>query len=145
MTNKDAIDIIKSECYVFNPLNFDRSTMVNTALDMAVKALSAEPCEDCVSREAVHNLIIPWLNDYLLDETREALETIDYKIEDLPSVTPKPKIGRWIYIQYDGNPRIGNWKCSLCMRNVMFGQNQNDKPLYNYCPHCGAKMESEEE
>lgn len=39
MTNKDAIDIIKSECYVFNPLNFDRSTMVNTALDMATEAL----------------------------------------------------------------------------------------------------------
>lgn len=43
MTKKDAIDIIKSECYVFNPLNFDRSTMVNTALDMAVKALEQEP------------------------------------------------------------------------------------------------------
>ena len=39
MTKENAIDIIKSECYVFNPLNFDRSTMVNTALDMAVKAL----------------------------------------------------------------------------------------------------------
>jgi hypothetical protein len=43
MTREDAIDIIKSECYVFNPLNFDRSTMVNTALDMAIKALEQEP------------------------------------------------------------------------------------------------------
>ena len=32
MTNKEAIEIIKSECYVFNPLNFDKSTMVNTVL-----------------------------------------------------------------------------------------------------------------
>ena len=32
MTNKEAKEIIESECYVFNPLNFDRSTMVNTAL-----------------------------------------------------------------------------------------------------------------
>ena len=39
MTNKEAVNIIKSECYVFNPLNFDGSTMVNTALDMAIKAL----------------------------------------------------------------------------------------------------------
>jgi hypothetical protein len=46
MSKEDAIDIIKSECYVFNPLNFDRSTMVNTALDMAIKALEQEPCED---------------------------------------------------------------------------------------------------
>lgn len=43
MTREEAIDIIKSECYVFNPLNFDRSTMVNTALDMAIKALEQEP------------------------------------------------------------------------------------------------------
>lgn len=42
MTKEDAIDIIKSECYVFNPLNFDRSTMINTALDMAVKALERD-------------------------------------------------------------------------------------------------------
>jgi hypothetical protein len=39
MTNKESIEIIKSECYVFNPLNFDRSTMVNTALDMAIDSL----------------------------------------------------------------------------------------------------------
>ena len=32
MTNKEATSVIKSECYIFNPLNFDRSTMVNTAL-----------------------------------------------------------------------------------------------------------------
>lgn len=44
MTKEEAINIIKSECYVFNPLNFDKSTMVNTALDMAIKALEKEPC-----------------------------------------------------------------------------------------------------
>jgi hypothetical protein len=43
MTREEAVDIIKSECYVFNPLNFDRSTMVNTALDMAIKALEQQP------------------------------------------------------------------------------------------------------
>ena len=45
MTKEEAINIIKSECYVFNPLNFDRSTMVNTALDMAIKALEQESAE----------------------------------------------------------------------------------------------------
>ena len=46
MTNKEAINIIESECYIFNPLDFDRSTMVNTALDMAIKALEQEPILD---------------------------------------------------------------------------------------------------
>lgn len=40
MTNEKAIEIIKSECYVFNPLNFDRSTMINTALDTVIKELN---------------------------------------------------------------------------------------------------------
>jgi UTP-glucose-1-phosphate uridylyltransferase len=39
MTNEEAIKIIKAECYVFNPLNLDRTQMVNTALDRACKAL----------------------------------------------------------------------------------------------------------
>ena len=46
MTNEEAIDVIKSECYVFNPLNFDRSTRINTALDMAIKALDQESILD---------------------------------------------------------------------------------------------------
>lgn len=50
MTREEAIGIIKRECYVFNLLNLDRSTMVNTALDIAIKALEQESCEDCISR-----------------------------------------------------------------------------------------------
>ena len=45
MTKKEAINTIKSECYVFNPLNFDKSTIVNTALDMAIEALEQESAE----------------------------------------------------------------------------------------------------
>ena len=45
MTREEAVNIIKSECYVFNPLNFDKSTIVNTALDMAIKALEKESAE----------------------------------------------------------------------------------------------------
>ena len=42
MTRKEwAIKIIKAECYVFNPLNLDRTQMVNTALDMAIRSLEA--------------------------------------------------------------------------------------------------------
>lgn len=53
MTREEAVNIIKSECYVFNPLNFDRSTMVNTALDMAITELQKESiirCKDCKHR-----------------------------------------------------------------------------------------------
>lgn len=48
-----------------------------------------EPCEDCISRAEVHDLLATWLSDHLTEETREALETIDGKIEDMQSVIPK--------------------------------------------------------
>ena len=52
MTREEARGIIKSECYIFDPLNLDRSTMVNTALDMAIIALERQN-EDCISIESV--------------------------------------------------------------------------------------------
>lgn len=42
MTNEEAISIIKSECYVMNLLNLDRTQMINQALDKAIKALEQQ-------------------------------------------------------------------------------------------------------
>lgn len=50
MTNEEAIKIIKSECYIFNPLDFDKTIMINSALDMAVKALKQEPKTDMLDK-----------------------------------------------------------------------------------------------
>ena len=82
MTREEAIDIIKSECYVFNPLNFDRSTMVNTALDMAIEALEkqdriAQVLDDC-------DLLESWeiLDDYDLLEVWEVLKMIKEEMKE---------------------------------------------------------------
>ena len=53
MTNKEAISVIKSECYIFNPLDFDRSTKINTALDMAIKSLEQESIIDKLRDEII--------------------------------------------------------------------------------------------
>lgn len=81
MTNKEAKEIIKSECYVFNPLDFDRSTMVNTALDIAIEALEkqdriAQILDDC-------DLLETWetLDDYDLLEVWEVLKMIKEEIK----------------------------------------------------------------
>ena len=39
MTNEKAIEVIKAECYVFNPLDLDKTVLINQALDRAVDAL----------------------------------------------------------------------------------------------------------
>ena len=51
MTREEAIGVIKSECYIFNPLDLDESTRVNTALDMAIEALEKESILDKVRDE----------------------------------------------------------------------------------------------
>ena len=51
MTREEAINVIKSECYIFNPLDFDRSTKINTALDIAIKALDQESIIDKIRDE----------------------------------------------------------------------------------------------
>ena len=38
MTLEKAIEIVRENCYVFNPLNFDRTTLINSALDMVINA-----------------------------------------------------------------------------------------------------------
>ena len=82
MTSDEAIDIIKSECYVFNPFNFDRSTIVNTKLDMAIKALEQQPCEDTISRQAAI--------DAIMGEPTDAHYPSWYaeRLEQLPSAQP---------------------------------------------------------
>jgi len=92
MTREEAIARIKNH-KIAHKMNEPRAIYISEALDMAIKVLEQEPCEDAISREAVHDLIATWLSDYLTDEIRETLETIDGKVEDLPPVTPTQK---WI-------------------------------------------------
>ena len=43
---QEAIKIIRSECYISDLLDLDRTRMVNTALDTAIKALETPPSDD---------------------------------------------------------------------------------------------------
>lgn len=99
------------------------------ALQNAIKALEQDPCEDAVSRQAVLEVI----RKCHCEEWVKA--DIGAPIEVLPSVTPQPKMGRWIDVD-------GIWfKCSECdaHRKMM--------PAYKeyYCPNCGRRMQEVEE
>jgi hypothetical protein len=64
------------------------------SLDMAIKALEQEPCEDCISRKAVLNMsdIVGEMPTYShpYDNLKEVVYVED--IESLPSVTPTCKL-----------------------------------------------------
>ena len=59
-------------------------------------------------------------------------------IEDLPSVTPKQKMGHWKRISMDKYVQhaMAFYRCSECGGDII-GE-------HNYCPNCGAKMEGEQ-
>lgn len=137
MTNEEAIKIIKAECYVFNPLNLDRTQMVNTALDTACKALEQEPCEDAISRQAVLSMQYR-IDDSATLSSRDVVNVDD--IEDLPPVTPQSKTGLWIKSRdsYGNN----HFTCPFCEHDIAtkYAGTWED----NYCSNCGARLESED-
>ena len=131
MKREEALRIIK-ECkekgfkHTFYTLN-----EYHTALDIAIKALEQEPCEDCISRQAVLNLInADW-----------KYEGLEEDVSSLPPVTPQPKTGHWRAV-YQGDEII-NYRCSECE----LGDTNGSINLYgwDYCRRCGAKMNESQE
>ena len=84
-------------------------------------------CDDCISRK------------YLAESikarycTRDAKDFVAF-IEKYPSVYPKnnKSIGKWKF----NNAVFGEWTCSNC--------NMDSNEQFDFCPNCGAKMESED-
>lgn len=82
MTNKEAKEIIESECYVFNPLNLDRTTKINTALDVAIKALEKESILDKIRAEIADLDDTDYDYEGYYKAATDALQIIDkYKAE----------------------------------------------------------------
>jgi hypothetical protein len=105
-----------------------------------------EPCEDAISREAALEAVLTRVPDFCgSDEDGNLIyrnETASY-IRNLPSVTPKPKTGRWFY-----DKSIENWRCSECKETPKTmgycGSANFMVEHFKFCNHCGAKMESED-
>ena len=49
------------------------------------------------------------------------------------------QFGKWEYVQYDGNPKIGNWHCSEC-RFIPRSEMQKNIKECDFCPNCGCDM-----
>ena len=81
-----------------------------------------ELCEDCISRQAALDAIF---------NNAEKPGDAYHAVRMLTSVTPEQRTGRWVR-------RTGmTERCSEC---DFMGAS-----FYNFCPNCGAKMESEEQ
>ncbi len=116
--------------------------IVNETIWQAVKngtPLEQEPCDDAISRQAVLDYIDEMPSDLTADGRRMIRRrTLEEYISDtLPPVTPQPKTGHWILI----DKAHEHAHCSECdYGNV----DLLDGRPHNYCPNCGARMESED-
>ena len=158
MTNEEAIKKLKSFCHNCSKypqcVNTDRECF--EALDMAIRALKNEQTDgDLISRKDLLKDIAdlkksPWFNEgkdikdlfqrnsYVA--RKEAVEIIeDLCIKNMQSAekTAKGNTTELYWLQYDANPRIGNWHCTKC-NMIVSVQNPN------YCPNCGRKMKGAE-
>ena len=164
MTKKEAIkklkDILEEATETDDSVCYVTSDDAD-ALNMAIKALEQEPCEDAISRQAV---------DTLVDELARAISdercymsrgrdtsTIIRDIRHLPPVKPQvicpshgidcedcpaynPKTtGHWIWELEDWN----KWTCSECgfSKRTDIHVKLDDK----FCPNCGARMSESED
>lgn len=97
-------------------------------------SVQPQPCEDCISREEM------WMAYHKMIDSGKTVDVYD-AIKNLPPVTPIPKMGRWLPIEYDGYadgfPVWNKWECSECG----YEHNGDEESLTAFCPNCGQKME----
>lgn len=110
-------------------------------IDEAIRRLKAQPSEDCISRQAVIGKATSWNTHFTDSERYVSLSDI----MALPPVTPKAKVGHWIYTPKrrlidetdEGCVYITDYRCTCSECGGDFGfQKMSDA----YCKYCGAEM-----
>lgn len=144
MTNKEAIAYFKRHIDLYCV-----TWICREAEEMAIKALEQEPCENCISRQAVLGLAYD-MSEIDGEHFTEPYMVVNIEdVQKLSPVTPQPKTGRWkkmvsVYDMIEGKYRmipytrkdeeLGNPPFYVCDCG-----NNSKKPTH-YCPDCGAKM-----
>lgn len=123
------------------------------ALDLAIKALDQEPCEDAISRKALFDMCKKeidhisknWQNYHSPSEAKSGFAYIATNIYDLPPVNPQPKIGHWILADEQNKEDVDNdnyrFICSECQCSDVHAKCTK----VPYCWNCGARMIEKED
>lgn len=151
MTREEAKkNLVAYMYYAFDDLPED----VGRAIDMAIKALEQEQCEDAVSRKAA---VVQLHHNKTGDDDIDVIIEKDIAtIQTLPPVIPKQKAGKWKLVQRGksvdlccdncGAVRIEEiaYNYTIDELNKFFKEDFKEylkHPDMSYCPCCGTKME----
>ena len=133
MTLDEAIKILQSAIKKPNT----KDGYLGQALDMAIKALEQQPCDDVVSR--ILTRMWKCRGKHTTNIDKVAMEQIIR--DELPPVIPQQKYGKWIKMPLIEAGQSYSHECSLCGRRILI----TDVGLseFPYC-HCGAKKQESE-
>ena len=103
--------------------------------------LEQQPCDDAISRQAVldinerhHGQMPNHVNHEIWKE-----------IKALPSVTPQPKMGKWVKTPKAVMGEGYMWYCDKCEYQV-YQDSSRPYPSEKFCPNCGQpKMQEVED
>lgn len=106
---------------------------------------------DLISREALRQAMYHEAMESDSDEQRwDSGCWIRYKmfehiLEQMPSVEPERKKGKWLCKPYGIIFKQKIWQCSVCGNTLDFEGVNAGRGDANYCPNCGARMDCSEE
>jgi len=142
MTREEAIRHGYEQLEIFGGEHYEFIKMAIKALEQepclnsdekgeVKQEIKQEPCEDAISRDAVHKLRkYVWVG---------GIQTVSLDdIDELPSVTPSRHKGHWIETEYH------RWRCSVCREKGMSEWDNIHDVRTNFCHDCGAEMENQE-
>lgn len=135
-----VIEKIRAEIEQIKPWDYpcDRRTpehIRDMALDIIDRYAEQEPCTDSVSRQAVLQELTFIGSEIDPDELTCIFRD---RIEQLPSVRPQEQTGHWTRISMDRYTTHAQYwyECDKCGVHNLGNT--------DFCPNCGARMESED-
>lgn len=155
MTKEEAKEVFLNRGFVNGFFDGDKW---RESIVVISKWLEQDPCEDCISRQAVLEIfgyVMDYWREHAIDvephEIKDALieqyEFTAKELSKLPPVTPKPKIGHWIVNEW------GNISCSECGCTALYDKVYPGESVFGqairvkstFCPTCGIRMQAESE
>lgn len=144
MTNQEIIERFESD-KVKASLDIAGGVFVQTDLaHEIVKALRSQPCEDCISRQAVLDGLASIAKAKAKSDAQKSLMgRVMFFTEHLPSVTPQPKAVLYSGDGYaDGYMVYDMAECPNCGYEYEEGDKDWKLP---FCPNCGQSLNWESE
>ena len=144
MTIDDARENFMSDVYntlAFLPTNNEANRIIDS-FDRVTSGLNQQPCDDCISRQAVLNGLASIAKVKARSDAQKSLMgRVMFFVEQVPPVTPKEKIAAWVPTDEEPYEAYGGRfaKCNACGW-LLYDIDRKD---FKYCPNCGARMVNE--